>query len=772
MDPIRRTHILGQRYLDGLASAAEWAELEALLQSSPEAADAFARLSRLEADLSAQFSEELPRLRETAVLLAIEREQRRRRWWGHGMRVAFAASLLLMFSGSLLWWLGQPMPVTLQKTGNVVLEGEVLVDGQAVEHLDDGAALMVAGPAPALLRLSDGSRARLEPASEAVLHGASEGIARRFELIEGEGQFTVRKAAEPFLVDTPAGSVRTEESVFTIKLTKAAPVDPQVKTRQSLLAVRVETGLAQVETDNTYKLKAGERWAFALQRNPADMKAYWFVLDPVREGVFFAPQRPAIRAINGLVFGIVSDNKDSKLTLSFGRRSEPTQDTFDVDESVKIVVDGKPGELTDLVRGTLVRVERNDKGELLRVTTEGPTISGTVKAVAAGKIILEGRGRPLAVEQDPEYVVRADAKITLDRQPAKLTDLKPGHRVLLKLSINRKSALIITSMGLYQERPLATVGQIKAIDEKGGIIILADMRNQERKLPVIKDVMVFVDGQRAKLGDLTTGKTVVLRLDREGKTVQVVNVMNVRRPLRLLSGVVSEVKGSKLTVSFDRRDAKNERTFDVGESVKVFVDAKPAKPADLAKGMMVQLGQDDKEVLVTVRAEGPSVGGKVKEISAEKITLQVRREDASYVLSPGTMVIIDRKPGKWADVKAGMDVSLKLSVDRKTVLVLRAEPSREGWSPYVRGQIKTIDARANTITLMIAAARAGVRVNQERTFTLGKQVRVIIDGRPASVADLKVGTEVTLTVDREGKTIHRISVQGGVRGDGRRERDR
>jgi ferric-dicitrate binding protein FerR (iron transport regulator) len=773
MDPVRRTHILGQRYFDGLASAAELAELEALLRTNPQAADAFAHLGRLEADLSAQFSEEPSRLREAAVLQTIERSQRRRRWWGHGIRVAIAASFLLLFSGSLLWWLGQPAPVAPQSTGHVVLEGEVLVDGQEVEHLDDGAALMVAGPAPALLRLSDGSRARLEPASEAVLHGASEGVARRFELIEGEGRFIVRKAAEPFLVDTPAGSVRTQESEFSVRLTKPEPEDPQTRTRQSLLAVRVVTGRAQVETDNTYSLSAGEKWAFAIQRNPADARTVWYVVDFARDSGIFAPQRPGNRASSGPIFGIVSDIKDSKLTISFGRRSDPTRESFQVGESVKIAVDGKPGKLTDLMKGTLVRIERNDMGELLTVTTEGPTVSGMVKAVDDGKITLDGRGRPFIVEQDTDYAVPADAKITIDRRPAKLADLKPGHRVLLKLSINRKSALVITSMGPRQERPPAAIGQIKTIDTKAGTIIVSDIRgNQERTLNLVKNVTVVIDGQPAKLDDLKAGKNVVLRLDREGKTVQMINIMGIRRPLiGFFQGVVAEVKDGKLTVSFDRRNPKMEKTFDVSESVRIVVDGKPVKLANLTKGMTVQLGQDDKGALVVVRAEGPTVGGKVKDITVEKITLQGRREDADYVLSPSTMAIIDRKPARPADVKVGMDVSLKLSVDGKTVLVIRTDASRQGWVPFVNGRIKAIDTKARTITLAIASARAGVRVSQERTFSLGKDVKVIIEGRPAGVADLKVGTEVTLTVDREGKTVYRIAVQAGVPADRRREKN-
>ncbi len=653
MDPLHRTRVLGQRYLDGLASAAELAELEQLLQGDPVAADAFARLSRLEADLSAQFSEEPPRLRESAVLEAIERHHRRRFWWWRGLRLAVAAGLLLLLSGSLLWWFGQPVAVEPELAGNVVLEGEVLVDGQAVEHLDDGAPLLVAGPTPALLRLSDGSRAQLEPASEAVVHGRSRGVAQRFELIAGEGRFTVWKAREPFLVDTPAGSVRTEESVFSVRLTKTELGDPEMQTKNGLLAVIVSAGLVQVQTDKTYQMSARETRVFAFQR------------DSERGG----DRRPIS------LLAVVSEIKDGKLTISVGRRANPTQETLDVPASVKVLVDGKPAKLASLAKGMAVRIEKNDKGELVSIATEGTTVSGRVKAVAAGKITLEGGVRAFVIEQDKDYIVPAEAKITLGRQVAQLSDLKPGQDVILKLSMDRKSALVITSiasMGLRRDRSPTALGEIKAIDVKTGTITLSAGRgNQERTLTLGQDVRVIIDGRPAKLGDLKIGKWIGVRLDREGRTVQAINTIAVRRAAgQFLSGVVAEIKGNKLTVSLGRRNPTNEKTFDVGETVRVFVDGKPAKLADLVKGMMVQLGHDDKDALIAIRAEGPSVSGKVKEITAEKIILRGRRADASYPLSANVTVLIDRKPAKVADVKADMEVMMKLSVDGKTVLTI------------------------------------------------------------------------------------------------------
>src|ERR1700676_1884080 len=105
MDPVIRTRELARRYFDGLVSAEEAAELQRLLQTSPEAADAFACSSRLEGALSELFAQDEAVRREGRLMDAIDRQQRRRRWLGRAARVAVAACLLLGVLGPLLAWL-------------------------------------------------------------------------------------------------------------------------------------------------------------------------------------------------------------------------------------------------------------------------------------------------------------------------------------------------------------------------------------------------------------------------------------------------------------------------------------------------------------------------------------------------------------------------------------------------------------------------------------------------------------------------------------------
>src|SRR4051794_26920913 len=105
MDPITRVRDLSRRYFDGLLDEPGLRELESLLQTDPDAADAFARLSRLEGDLSDLFVHQHDVRRESDALDAIDRHARRSRLLARTGWCAVAASLLIAVLGSLWWFL-------------------------------------------------------------------------------------------------------------------------------------------------------------------------------------------------------------------------------------------------------------------------------------------------------------------------------------------------------------------------------------------------------------------------------------------------------------------------------------------------------------------------------------------------------------------------------------------------------------------------------------------------------------------------------------------
>jgi hypothetical protein len=99
-----------------------------------------------------------------------------------------------------------------------VVSGAVLVDGQPRERIGEGSSLSVTGLTPAVIDLSDGSRATLDPATQLILRGHVDATRQVLYLTAGGGEFQVSTGGGQFRIDTPAGSVTVLGTKFTAVL--------------------------------------------------------------------------------------------------------------------------------------------------------------------------------------------------------------------------------------------------------------------------------------------------------------------------------------------------------------------------------------------------------------------------------------------------------------------------------------------------------------------------------------------------------------------------
>ncbi len=129
-------------------------------------------------------------------------------------RLALAAVLLAGVITTALFYLNRPPSLPTAR----VASGTVTVEGHPGDRIADGATLSVAGPAPAVIDLSDGSHATLEPSTVLTLHGRADGIRQVLQLVSGGGQFQVAQGGGQFRIDTPAGSVTVLGTQFTVSL--------------------------------------------------------------------------------------------------------------------------------------------------------------------------------------------------------------------------------------------------------------------------------------------------------------------------------------------------------------------------------------------------------------------------------------------------------------------------------------------------------------------------------------------------------------------------
>src|SRR5262249_17843126 len=152
----------------------------------------------------------------------------------------------------------------------------------------------------------------------------------------------------------------------------------------------------------------------------------------------------------------------------------------------------------------------------------------------------------------------------------------------------------------------------------------------------------------------------------------------------------------------------------------------------------IRLNADKKGAVVYV--EGPTLTGELKEVDAKggTITLLLSSGKTKEVTdqkitvgSDATIAIDDGtggkdkekavKASKLEDLTAGALVSVKLSGDMKTAKQVLAR------GPSVRGTVKSVDAKKNTITVEVHDGAKGEK-GSEKTFEVAKDAHVTLDG--------------------------------------------
>jgi hypothetical protein len=234
-----------------------------------------------------------------------------------------------------------------------------------------------------------------------------------------------------------------------------------------------------------------------------------------------------------------------------------------------------------------------------------------------------------------------------------------------------------------------------------------------------------------------------------------------------------------------REEEAQEKTLTLGKKAEIGLDdgrgrrfsLREGKLADVRAGSQVTLKLSvDQKTVESVTATGPNVFGVVKAVDpkASTLTLQLGRgrgedaEEKTFAVAQDADVLLDvdgrgralGKAGQLSALHPGALASLKLSLDQKTAVLVRAE------GPTVYGTLKTVDAGKGTVTVLVGAGRGSD--GQEKTFTLAKKGKVIQDGKEVKLAEVKVKdstlASVKLSLDqKEAKSVILASVKPGSR---------
>jgi ferric-dicitrate binding protein FerR (iron transport regulator) len=235
MDPGRFEPLL-ERYQSGDATPDEVTELEGFLRADPDKRRRLVECFLLEVQL---------RKVGSSILPVTEKPQTPRgRFRRVVVWVTATAAAVALTVGAVLWFASGRK----QLPASEVLAGRVSVGGGTVERVPAGAWFEVAGDTAAVIRLADGSRAELEPASEAALHGRVGEVREVVELSRGGGAFQVAHGGGLFRVETPAGTVTALGTAFSVRLQPRRELKTGTK-RKPALAVAVTEGSVRVDAD-------------------------------------------------------------------------------------------------------------------------------------------------------------------------------------------------------------------------------------------------------------------------------------------------------------------------------------------------------------------------------------------------------------------------------------------------------------------------------------------------------------------------------------------
>lgn len=237
-------------YLLGNLSPEQAAQLQEALQTDPTARSRFVQSIFIETGLHHLARSEAGSLAPRQQPAPEDRTGRHRTPGGslRLRRLALAAVVLVAIGSVAVFHFSRQDSGTSAR----VVSGKVLVDGQSRDRIPEGSTLSVTGPAPAVIRLSDGSVATLGPATQLTLRGRVDGLQQVLYLAAGGGQFQVPYGGGQFRIDTPVGSVTVLGTQFTAVLRS-----PQA------LFLSVVTGTVRFDgKGSTFTLSSGQSRTF------------------------------------------------------------------------------------------------------------------------------------------------------------------------------------------------------------------------------------------------------------------------------------------------------------------------------------------------------------------------------------------------------------------------------------------------------------------------------------------------------------------------------
>jgi RNA polymerase sigma factor (sigma-70 family) len=365
--------------------------------------------------------------------------------------------------------------------------------------------------------------------------------------------------------------------------------------------------------------------------------------------------------VNGVVKSV--DAAANTVTVTYGIGDS----TFTLAKDAKLEIDGKPGQLASLPAGADIRVSQfTDATTARSFQANGHAFFGNeVKAVDAGKktITIQDRDGPKT------FTVAANAFINVDGKVCELAAVPVGSFVNLGVAVDQQTVLNIGATG----PGLGECGgsMIKAVDTVRNTITFDDKAHASVAgitYTLAPNANIIVDGRAGKLGEITPGCYLNATLTADQRYAGTINANGGPLDCDCGGSMVKAVDPVNYTITFDdkSRAAVAGKTFTVAKDALFVVDGRTGTFSEISPGAYI-FGRlrVDKTTVGTLHANGPGTAGVVKSVDAANSTITV--DDKTYPVAKDALIVIDGKQGPLASVPTGVNVSVNLRVDLKTV---------------------------------------------------------------------------------------------------------
>lgn len=194
-----------------------------------------------------------------------------------------------------------------------------------------------------------------------------------------------------------------------------------------------------------------------------------------------------------------------------------------------------------------------------------------------------------------------------------------------------------------------------------------------------------------------------------------------------------------------KADNGREWTFRVGQNDKIRVNDKETSLADLKTGeqITVHFRLQARDINTGDATKTQDLAqGQITQVQADQnqFVLKDRQgKDWTFRLAPGAMVRLNDKDTKLADLKTGDNATIVYQKQNDQFQAREVCSARGHQAPGItKGEVTMVNGTNRQLTLK-------GRDGKERTFQVGQNAKVRVNGQDSNLANLKQGNEVLVT---------------------------